>query len=56
MQDQYKYHGLYRIDVDRLSLLGKVNGLGEFHQNLACQMDFHLIDWVRKVKKFIGWN
>lgn len=56
MKLKYNYHGLYRFDVERVSLLGWVNGFGAFHQSLGSQMDFRLLEWTRKFKTFVGWT
>lgn len=55
MQEKYNYHGIYRIDVGPLAFTGWVNALGEFHPSIGSQMDFKLIAWTRKFKKFVGW-
>lgn len=47
---KFNFHGIYRIDVDRIALTGYVNGYGDFHQNIASVFDFHLMEFVRKLK------
>ena len=49
--------GIRRYDIDRLCITEKIRDDGTYEGNgLACEFDFHLMDWTRKVKKFLGWE
>ena len=49
--------GILRYDIARISIAERIDNNGEYKGNsLACEFDFKLMAWVRRVKAFLGWN
>lgn len=50
-------YGIMRYDIARLALNERIAKDGTYEgQGLASEFDFRLLEWTRKVKKFLEWD
>ena len=50
-------YGIQRYDIGNICLTEKISDDGIYEGNgLACEFNFRLLEWTRKIKKFLRWN